>query len=92
MTSVSGYKKNKENSETPRRVKQGEDRNQERFGEVMLYSEKHRHDGKAQGQIETHHEDVQDCELRGQEIFEWSTDVIETKKLENCTCRVAQDL
>ena len=92
MTTVNGYRKDQENSETPRRVKQGEDRNQERFGEVMLYSEKHPHCGKAQGQVETHHEDVQDCELRGQEIFEWSTDVIETKKLENCTCRVAQDL
>ena len=53
------------------RLKQGEDRNQERFGEVMLYSEKHPHDRKAQGQVERHHEDVQDCELRGQGIFEW---------------------
>ena len=71
MTSVNGYRKDQENSETPRRVKQGEDRNQERFGEVMLYSEKHPHDRKAQGQVERHHEDVQDCELRGQGIFEW---------------------
>ena len=37
----------------------------------MLYDEKHPHDGKAQGQVETHHEDVQDCEFRGQGIFEW---------------------
>ena len=40
---------------TRRRVKhsrdrdeQGEDRNQERFGGVMLYSEKHLHEGKFQ--------------------------------------------
>ena len=33
------------------RDEQGEDRNQERFGEVMLYSEKHLHEGKAQGQV-----------------------------------------
>ena len=37
------------------RDEQGEDRNQERaqFGEVMLYSEKHPHEGKAQGQVST---------------------------------------
>ena len=59
----------------------------------MLYSEKHPHDGKAQGQVETHHEDVQDCELCGHGIFEWSTDLIKKKKkLENYTCQITQDL
>ena len=51
--------------------------------------------GKAQRQIyvEVHHEQVQDCELRGQgETSEWNTDLIETKKLENYTCQVAHDL
>ena len=35
------------------------------FGETMIYSEKHPHEGKAQGQVcvEAHHEKVQDCEL-----------------------------
>ena len=41
---------------------------------------------------EAHHEVVQDCELRGQGNFEWNTDLIESKKLENCSCQVAQDL
>ena len=35
------------------RDEQGEDWNQERFGEVMLYSEKHPHEGKAQGHVST---------------------------------------
>ena len=41
---------------------------------------------------ERHHEEVQDCELRGQGSFGWNTDLIQTKKLENYTCQVAQDL
>ena len=58
------------------------------FGEAMLYSEKHLHEGKAQRQVyvEAHHEEVKDCELRnyvGKENFEWNTDLIDTKKLEN---------
>ena len=59
----------------------------------MLYSETHLHAGKAQGQVyvEAHHEEVQGRELRGQRNFEWNTDLIETKKLENYTCQVAQD-
>ena len=60
----------------------------------MLDSEKHPHEGKAQRQVyvEAHHEEVQDCELRGQGNFEWNTDLIETKKLENYTSQVTQDL
>ena len=60
----------------------------------MLHSEKHLLGGKVQRQVyvEAHHEEVQDCELRGQGSFEWTTDLIETKKLENYTCQVAQDL
>ena len=48
----------------------------------MLYSEKHPHEGKAQRQVyvEAHHEEVQDCELRGQGNFEWNTDLIKTKR------------
>ena len=42
--------------------------------------------------VEAHHEQVQGCELRGQGNFEWNTDLIETKKLENYTCQAAQDL
>ena len=41
--------------------------------------------------VEAHHEEVQDSELRGHGNFEWNTDLIE-KKLENCTCQVAQGL
>ena len=53
----------------------------------MLYSEKHPHEGKAQRQVyvEAHHEEVQDCELRGQGNFEWNTD---PQKIENYTCQV----
>ena len=42
-------------SETLReeRDEQGEDRDQERIGEVILQSEKHLHEGKAQGQVST---------------------------------------
>ena len=60
----------------------------------MLCSEKHPHQEKAVRQVyvEAHHEEVQDSELRGQGNFEWNTDVTETKKLENYTCQVAQDL
>ena len=50
----------------------------------MLYSEKHLHEGKGQRPVY--------CELRGQGNIEWNTYLIETKKLENCTCQVAQDL
>ena len=42
--------------------------------------------------VEAHHEEVQDFVLRGQGSFEWNTDLIETKKLENNTCQVVQDL
>ena len=87
--------KDQEKSQTQirERDEQGEDRNQERFGEEMVYSEKHPHEGKAQRQVdvEAHHEEGQDCESRGQENFKWNTDLIETKKLENI-CQVAQDL
>ena len=60
----------------------------------MLYSEKHPHEGEAQGQVfvEAHHEDVQGRELRGQRNFEWNTDLIETKKIENYARKVAQEL
>ena len=60
----------------------------------MFYSEKHPHEGKAQGQVnvKAHHEEVQGRESRGQGNFEWNTDLIETKKLENYTRQVAQDL
>ena len=67
----------------------GEER---RFGE--LYSEKHPHEGKAQRQVyvEARHEEVRDCEVHGQGNFEWNTDFIVTKKLENYSCQAAQDL
>ena len=85
-----------EKSETPRRERdeQGEDRDHARFGEVMVYSAKHPHEGKAQGQVyvEGHHEEVQGRESRGQRNFEWDTDLVETKKLEKYTSQVAQDL
>ena len=42
--------------------------------------------------VEAHHEEVQGRELRGQGNFEWNTELIETKKLENYTCQVAQGL
>ena len=42
--------------------------------------------------VKAHHEDVQDCELRGHGNFEWNTDIIETMKLENYTFQVAQGL
>ena len=60
----------------------------------MLYSAKNSHEGKAQRQVyvEAHHEEVQGRQLRGQRNFEWNTDLIETKKLENYTRQVAQDL
>ena len=60
----------------------------------MLYSAKHPHEGKAQRQVyvEAHHEEEQDCELRGQGNFEWDIDLIETKTLENYTRQVATDL
>ena len=63
----------------------------------MLYSEKHPHEGKVQGQsmpvyVEAHHEEVQGRELRGQGNFEWNTDLIETMKLEDYTCQVAHSL
>ena len=47
--------KDHETSETPSRERdeQGENQNQERFGEVMLCSEKHPHEGKAQRQVST---------------------------------------
>ena len=52
----------------------------------MLCSEKHHHEGKSQGQVST-----KASLLRGQRNFEWNMDLIETKKLENYTCQVAQD-
>ena len=54
----------------------------------MLYSEKHPHEGKTERQVyvEAHHEEVQDCEVRGQGNLEWTADLIETMKLENYTC------
>ena len=67
----------------------------------MLYSEKHANEGKArglekspQGQVfvQAHHEEVQGRQLRGQGNFQWNTDLIETKKLENCNPQVTQDL
>ena len=60
----------------------------------MLYSAKHPHEGKDQRQVcvEAHHEEVQGRELRGQRNFERNTDLIDTRKLENYTCQVAQDL
>ena len=42
--------------------------------------------------VEAHHAKVRGRELGGQGNFEWSTDLIETKKLENYTRHVAQDL
>ena len=42
--------------------------------------------------VEAHHEEVQDCELRGQGHFERNTDNIETKKFENYTRQLALDL
>ena len=58
----------------------------------MLYSAKHPHEGKARRQVyvEAHHKEVQGRESRGPRNFEWNTDLIETKKLENYTCQVAQ--
>ena len=47
---------------------------------------------RGQVYVEAHHEEVQGCELRGQGNFEWNTDLIEKKKLENNTRQVAQDL
>ena len=41
--------------------------------------------------VEAHHEGAQDSELRGHGNFEWNTDLTE-KKLEYCTCQVAQGL
>ena len=42
--------------------------------------------------IEAHHAKVQGRELGGQGNFEWSTDLIETKKLDNYTRQVPQGL
>ena len=90
-----------EKSETPSRERdaQGEYRNQERFGEVMLHSEKHPREGRlkdksprGQVNVEAHHEEVQGRQLRGQGNFEWNTAHIETNKLENYTRQVSQDL
>ena len=61
------------------------------FGEVLLHSEKHPHEGEAQGQVSTKTSPVQDGALRGHGNFEWNTDLIE-KKLENYTRQVAQGL
>ena len=47
---------------------------------------------RGQVYVEAQHEEVQECELRGQGNFEWNTDLIATKNLENCTRQVAQDL
>ena len=58
----------------------------------MRYSEKHLHEGKSSRTSEAHHEEVQGRELRGQGNFEWNTDLIETKKLENYTRQVAHGL
>ena len=41
--------------------------------------------------VESHHEEVQGRELRGHGNYEWNTDLIETKKLENyCTGLVVE--
>ena len=65
----------------------------------MLYSENIFTMAKLKGNspqgkvyVEAHHEEVQGRESGGQGNFEWSTDLIETKKLENFTRQVAQDL
>ena len=82
-------------SETLRRERdeQGEDRDQQRFGELMLYKTKHLHERKAQRQMLKHiTRKVQGRELCGPRNFECNTDLIETKKLENYTCQIAQDL
>ena len=42
--------------------------------------------------VEAQHEEVQVRELCGQGNFLWNTDLIETMKLENYTCQVAQSL
>ena len=42
--------------------------------------------------VEAHQEEAQGRKLRGQGNFDWNTDLIETKKLENYTRQVAQDL
>ena len=51
-------------------------------------------DNSPRGQVyvEARHEEVQGRELRGQGNFDWNADLIETKKLENYTRQVAQDL
>ena len=77
---------------TRRRAKHRDETTKAKIETKKGSEKKHLHEGKAQGQVESHHEEVQDCELRGQGNFEWNTDLIETKKLENHTCQVAQDL
>ena len=76
-------------SNTPRRERdeQGEDQDQERFGEVMLYSAKHLHEGKDQRQVYVMHimKKCKAVNYDGQQNFERNTDLIETKKLENYT-------
>ena len=47
---------------------------------------------RRQVNVEAHHQEVQGRELRGHGNFEWNTDLIETKKLENYNCQVAQGL
>ena len=47
---------------------------------------------RRQVHVEAHYEEVQGRELGGQGNFEWNTYLIETMKLENYTCQVAQSL
>ena len=47
---------------------------------------------RKQGDVAGHHEEVQECELRGKENLEWNTDPIETMKLENVICQATQGL
>ena len=63
----------------------------------MLYSEKtpsreKLKDKSPRGQVfvGARHEEVQGRGLRGPGNFEWNTDLIETEKLENFSCQVAQ--
>ena len=59
----------------------------------ILTKEKLKHKSpRRQVYVEGHHEEVQGRALRGQGNFEWNTDLIETMKLENYTCQVAQGL
>ena len=59
----------------------------------MLYSEKHLHAGQSQGHKSMLKHIMRKCKVVNyvdKESWEWNTDLIETKKLENYTCQVAQ--